>query len=102
MNAPHRVNLIMDNLEIDGSGSIDIVSGDFDYRLAFTLLENARVEPLLINGAHRGHGHTLNSFADALNRRVFNLREFTVVEALCKVFIRKTLNLVCFLLHTGT
>ena len=64
MNAPHRVNLIMDNLEIDGSGSIDIVSGDFDYRLAFTLLENARVEPLLINGAHRGKPWPVNCAAN--------------------------------------
>ena len=64
MDEPHRVNLIMDNLEINGSGSIDIVSGDFDYRLAFTLLQNAPVEPLFINDAHRGKPWPVNCSAN--------------------------------------
>lgn len=64
MDEPHRVNLIMDNLEINGSGSTDIDSGDFDYRLAFTLLQNVRVEPLFINDAHRGKPWPVNCSAN--------------------------------------
>ena len=64
IDAPHRVNLLMDNLEIEGSGAIDSASGDFDYRLAFTLLDNARVEPLRINDAHRGKPWPVNCVAN--------------------------------------
>ena len=64
IGAPHRVNLLMDNLEIEGSGAIDSASGDFDYRLAFTLLDDARVEPLQINDAHRGKPWPVNCVAN--------------------------------------
>ena len=64
IDAPHRLNLLMDNLEIEGSGTLDSTSGDFDYRLAFTLLDNARVEPLLINDAHRGKPWPVNCVAN--------------------------------------
>ena len=64
IDAPHRVNLLMDNLEIEGSGTLNSASGDFDYRLAFTLLDNARVEPLQINDAHRGKPWPVNCVAN--------------------------------------
>lgn len=64
IDVPHRVNLLMDNLEIEGSGAIDSASGDFDYRLAFTLLDDARVEPLQINDAHRGKPWPVNCVAN--------------------------------------
>ena len=64
IDAPHRLNLLMDNLEIEGSGTLDSTSGDFDYRLAFTLLDNARVEPLRINDAHRGKPWPVNCVAN--------------------------------------
>lgn len=64
IDAPHRVNLLMDNLEIEGSGTLDSASGDFDYRLSFTLLDNARVEPLQINDAHRGKPWPVNCVAN--------------------------------------
>ena len=55
---------IRDSLEIEGSGAIDIASGDFDYRLAFKLLDDARVEPLQINDAHRGKPWPVNCVAN--------------------------------------
>jgi hypothetical protein len=64
IDAPHRVNLLMDNLEIEGSGTLDSASGDFDYRLSFTLLDDARVEPLQINDAHRGKPWPVNCVAN--------------------------------------
>ncbi|MDC1503272.1 AsmA family protein [Gammaproteobacteria bacterium] len=64
IDAPHRLNLLMDNLEIEGSGTLNSASGDFDYRLAFTLLDNARVEPLRINDAHRGKPWPVNCVAN--------------------------------------
>ncbi len=64
IDAPHRVNLLMDNLEIEGSGTLNSASGDFDYRLAFTLLDDARVEPLQINDAHRGKPWPVNCVAN--------------------------------------
>ena len=64
IDAPHRLNLLMDNLEIEGSGTLNSASGDFDYRLAFTLLDDARVEPLQINDAHRGKPWPVNCVAN--------------------------------------
>ena len=52
LTQPHRVNLLMDNLEIEGSGVFDPASEEFDYALSFTLLPDARNKPLEINDAH--------------------------------------------------
>lgn len=52
LTQPHRVNLLMDNLEIEGSGVFDPATAEFDYALSFTLLPNAVNQPLQINAAH--------------------------------------------------
>lgn len=55
LTSPHRVNLLMDNLEIEGSGSFDTELDNFDYALAFTLWPTAaRNQTLEINDAHTG------------------------------------------------
>ena len=52
LTQPHRVNLLMDNLEIEGSGVFDPATAEFDYSLSFTLLPNAINQSLQINDAH--------------------------------------------------
>lgn len=52
LTQPHRVNLLMDNLEIEGSGVFDPATAEFDYALSFTLLPDAINQPLQINAAH--------------------------------------------------
>jgi hypothetical protein len=48
----HRVNLLMDNLEIEGNGVFDPATAEFDYSLSFTLLPDAINQSLQINEAH--------------------------------------------------
>jgi hypothetical protein len=52
LTQPHRVNLLMDNLEIEGSGVFDPATAEFDYSLSFTLLPDAINQTLQINDAH--------------------------------------------------
>jgi len=52
LTQPHRVNLLMDNLEIEGSGVFDPATAEFDYSLSFTLLPDAINQSLQINDAH--------------------------------------------------
>ena len=54
VDSPHFINVLLDNLEIEGNGSADLAAGAFDYRLAFTLLPDARTPALEINDAHVG------------------------------------------------
>ncbi len=54
LGSPHTINIILDNLELDGQGQVDIMTGDFDYDLTFTLLPDARTQSLQINKTHVG------------------------------------------------